>query len=178
MVTFCVLRYAPSNSYEIAFCVTCKLPWQRRGPIGDARMADAEILRSELGSAGRSQNQNLPSIVFTSVRHLYILICLFFCRSRPQPRTPRRPGLPTQASVRPSGFFFVQCGVKGSPCCLGCHFYFDPRAHQLSAALSILANIADHDPAKRRQLSRLRDIGRAARLWACRLSGSAMFASD
>lgn len=71
------------------------------------------------------------------------------------------PALPPRPGVCAAPTLFVQCGVMGSPCCLGNRFYFDPRAHQLSTALGILAKVADREPDEaRRQLSRLRDVGR------------------
>lgn len=93
------------------------------------------------------------------MRPLFILIFLFLplaaAADSPAPAPAHRSGVCETPSL------FVQCGVKGSPCCIGSRFYFDPRAHQLPAALGILVRIADRDPDEaRRQLSRLRDIGR------------------
>lgn len=79
--------------------------------------------------------------------------------SAPTPAAAPAPAARIGVCVAPR--LFGHCGKLGSPCCLGTSFYFDPKIHRLPYALNILARVADRDPEEaRRQLSRLRDIGR------------------
>lgn len=88
-----------------------------------------------------------------------VFLCLLLPLAAAADGSPPAPAARPGICESPRGF--VQCGVKGSPCCLGTRFYFDPRAHQLPAALRILESIADQDPGEaRRQLARLQELGR------------------
>ena len=91
-----------------------------------------------------------------------LVVALLFCfpLSVAADKMPPPRGPVISKPVCGASAAFPQCGILGSPCCLGNRFYFDPKSHQLPEALKILNRIVDRDPDEvQTQLKRLRDAG-------------------